>query len=229
MLADGFPPGKMDCSNGCPISEKVRSIVYWRQPIVTGVILTLLLIVEFSFMCLSAISFIAYIGLALLVSVNLLRMYYHFVAKTENNFVRCFVSLKCREYLEREITVPQDKAEKVSRRLTEVLNKGLTRTREIFLLTDPAASVKCIFFVYFQFAVLLYLLTYIGAQFNFLTLCILFTFGVFCVPKFYERYQPEIDKMIELAKSKVDMVSSQVKTHLEKLPIIGGGRKEKTQ
>ncbi|CAH8444839.1 Reticulon-like protein [Schistosoma haematobium] len=213
MLADGFPPGKMDCSNGCPISEKVRSIVYWRQPIVTGVILTLLLIVEFSFMCLSAISFIAYIGLALLVSVNLLRMYYHFVAKTENNFVR--------EYLEREITVPQDKAEKVSRRLTEVLNKGLTRTREIFLLTDPAASVK--------FAVLLYLLTYIGAQFNFLTLCILFTFGVFCVPKFYERYQPEIDKMIELAKSKVDMVSSQVKTHLEKLPIIGGGRKEKTQ
>ncbi|CAH8445546.1 unnamed protein product [Schistosoma curassoni] len=213
MLADGFPPGKMDCSNGCPISEKVRSIVYWRQPIVTGVILTFLLIVEFSFMCLSAISFIAYIGLALLVSVNLLRMYYHFVAKTENNFVR--------EYLEREITVPQDKAEKVSRRLTEVLNKGLTRTREIFLLTDPAASVK--------FAVLLYLLTYIGAQFNFLTLCILFTFGVFCVPKFYERYQPEIDKMIELAKSKVDMVSSQVKTHLEKLPIIGGGRKEKTQ
>ncbi|CAH8442665.1 unnamed protein product [Schistosoma mattheei] len=193
MLADGFPPGKMDCSNGCPISEKVRSIVYWRQPIVTGVILTLLLIVEFSFMCLSAISFIAYVGLALLVSVNLLRMYYHFVAKTENNFVR--------EYLEREITVPQDKAEKVSRRLTEVLNKGLTRTREIFLLTDPAASVK--------FAVLLYLLTYIGAQFNFLTLCILFTFGVFCVPKFYERYQPEIDKMIELAKSKVDMVSSQ--------------------
>ncbi|CAH8479931.1 unnamed protein product [Schistosoma bovis] len=193
MLADGFPPGKMDCSNGCPISEKVRSIVYWRQPIVTGVILTLLLIVEFSFMCLSAISFIAYIGLALLVSVNLLRMYYHFVAKTENNFVR--------EYLEREITVPQDRAEKVSRRLTEVLNKGLTRTREIFLLTDPAASVK--------FAVLLYLLTYIGAQFNFLTLCILFTFGVFCVPKFYERYQPEIDKMIELAKSKVDMVSSQ--------------------
>ncbi|CAH8477900.1 unnamed protein product [Schistosoma bovis] len=193
MLADGFPPGKMDCSNGCPISEKVRSIVYWRQPIVTGVILTLLLIVEFSFMCLSAISFIAYVGLALLVSVNLLRMYYHFVAKTENNFVR--------EYLEREITVPQDRAEKVSRRLTEVLNKGLTRTREIFLLTDPAASVK--------FAVLLYLLTYIGAQFNFLTLCILFTFGVFCVPKFYERYQPEIDKMIELAKSKVDMVSSQ--------------------
>ncbi|CAH8477916.1 unnamed protein product [Schistosoma bovis] len=173
MLADGFPPGKMDCSNGCPISEKVRSIVYWRQPIVTGVILTLLLIVEFSFMCLSAISFIAYVGLALLVSVNLLRMYYHFVAKTENNFVR--------EYLEREITVPQDRAEKVSRRLTEVLNKGLTRTREIFLLTDPAASVK--------FAVLLYLLTYIGAQFNFLTLCILFTFGVFCVPKFYERYQ----------------------------------------
>ena len=62
--------------------------MYWRQPIVTGVILTLLLIVEFSFMCLSAISFIAYIGLALLVSVNLLRMYYHFVAKTENNFVR---------------------------------------------------------------------------------------------------------------------------------------------
>ncbi|VDP52906.1 unnamed protein product [Schistosoma margrebowiei] len=203
----------MDCSNGCPISEKVRSIVYWRQPIVTGVILTLLLIVEFSFMCLSAISFIAYIGLALLVSVNLLRMYYHFVAKTENNFVR--------EYLEREITVPQDKAEKVSRRLTEVLNKGLTRTREIFLLTDPAASVK--------FAVLLYLLTYIGAQFNFLTLCVLFTFGVFCVPKFYERYQPEIDKMIELAKSKIDMVSSQVKTHLEKLPIIGSGRKEKAQ
>ncbi|CAH8488634.1 unnamed protein product [Schistosoma rodhaini] len=213
MLADGVTPGKMACSDGCPMAEKVRSIVYWRQPIVTGVILTLLLIVEFSFMCLSAISFIAYIGLALLVSVNLLRMYYHFVAKTENNFVS--------EYLEREITVPQDKAEKVSRRLTEVLNKGLIRTREIFLLTDPAASVK--------FAVLLYLLTYIGAQFNFLTLCILFTFGVFCVPKFYERYQPEIDKMIELAKSKIHMVSSQVKTHLEKLPIIGSGLKEKTQ
>ncbi|KAH8854389.1 Reticulon-4 isoform 2 [Schistosoma japonicum] len=214
MLSNGVTSGKMSCADSCPMAEKVRSIIYWRHPIITGVILTLLLIVEFSFMCLSAISFIAYIGLSLLVSVNLVRMYYHFVAKTENNFVR--------EYLEREITVPQDKAEKVSRRLTEVINKGLVRTREIFLLTDPAASIK--------FAVLLYLLTYIGAQFNFLTLCILFTFGIFCVPKFYERYQPEIDKILELAKSKIDMVVSQVKSQIEKLPIIGGGgRKEKAQ
>ncbi|CAH8478007.1 unnamed protein product [Heterobilharzia americana] len=158
----------MTCSGNCPMTDKVRSIIYWRKPMISGVVLALLLTMEFSLMCFSAISFIAYIGLALLVAVNLMRMYYHFVAKTEQNFIR--------EYLEREITVPEDKAANVSRRLTEVVNKGLIRTREIFLLTDPAASVK--------FAVLLYLLTYIGAQFNFLTICTLFTFGVFCVPKF---------------------------------------------
>nr|CAH8829510.1 unnamed protein product [Trichobilharzia regenti] len=185
--------GQMACSKNCPMAEKVRSIIYWRKPIVTGAVLAVLLTVEFSFMCLSAISFVAYIGLALLVSVNLMRLYYQFIAKTEQNFIR--------EYLEREITVPEEKAVNVARRLSEVVNKGIVRTREIFLLTDPGASIK--------FAVLLYLLTYIGAQFNFLTLCVLFTIGIFCVPKFYERYQPEIDKMMELAKSKLAVVSSQ--------------------
>ncbi|CAH8831919.1 unnamed protein product [Trichobilharzia szidati] len=212
MSGKDLTPGQMACSTNCPMAEKVRSIIYWRKPIITGVVLAVLLTVEFSFMCLSAISFVAYIGLALLVAVNLMRLYYQFIAKTEQNFIR--------EYLEREITVPEEKAVNVARRLSEVMNKGIVRTRQIFLLTDPGASIK--------FAVILYLLTYIGAQFNFLTLCVLFTFGIFCVPKFYERYQPEIDKMMELAKSKLDVVSSQIKTQIEKLPIIGG-RKQKTQ
>ncbi|RTG87500.1 uncharacterized protein DC041_0000624, partial [Schistosoma bovis] len=103
---------------------------------------------------------------------------WHIIILILTNLSRCFVSLKCREYLEREITVPQDRAEKVSRRLTEVLNKGLTRTREIFLLTDPAASVKSL------------LASFVCRSF---------------------------------------MSATKVKTHLEKLPIIGGGRKEKTQ
>ncbi|CAH8831921.1 unnamed protein product [Trichobilharzia szidati] len=216
MSGKDLTPGQMACSTNCPMAEKalmeLRSIIYWRKPIITGVVLAVLLTVEFSFMCLSAISFVAYIGLALLVAVNLMRLYYQFIAKTEQNFIR--------EYLEREITVPEEKAVNVARRLSEVMNKGIVRTRQIFLLTDPGASIK--------FAVILYLLTYIGAQFNFLTLCVLFTFGIFCVPKFYERYQPEIDKMMELAKSKLDVVSSQIKTQIEKLPIIGG-RKQKTQ
>lgn len=54
--------------------------------------------------------------------------------------------------------------------------------------TYTTTNRQCIFFVYFQFAVLLYLLTYIGAQFNFLTLCILCKFlfndnPVLCIPK----------------------------------------------
>ncbi|KAA3672292.1 uncharacterized protein DEA37_0005032, partial [Paragonimus westermani] len=171
---------------------EVKSLVYWHKPLHSAVVLIVLLAIQFSFLCFSAISIVAYSGFLLLVSVNLCRLYYHYIAKTENKLIR--------DYLERDIALPKERIADATRRLTDHANDFLVQARDIFLLTNVGVSLK--------FGVLLYVLTYVGAFFNFLTLCIVATLLVFFVPKFYESYQSEIDRLCKTTKEMTNKVMS---------------------
>lgn len=56
-----------------------------------------------------------------------------------------------REFLEREISIPEDRLVDISRRLTDMLNRQLLFTRDIFLLTNFGASVKVSFVTVLRF------------------------------------------------------------------------------
>ncbi|KAF6778012.1 hypothetical protein AHF37_02308 [Paragonimus kellicotti] len=198
-----------DC---CPMKTEIKSLVYWHKPLHSAAVLIALLAVQFSFLCFSAISIVAYFGFLLLVSVNLCRLYYHYIAKTESEFVK--------DYLERDIVLPKERIADATRRLTDHANDFLVQARDIFLLTNVGASLK--------FGVLLYVLTYVGACFNFLTLCIVATLLAFFIPKFYESYQSEIDRLCKATKDMTNKVMSQISAQLDKLPVLGS-RKQKAQ
>ncbi|KAA0196412.1 Reticulon protein [Fasciolopsis buskii] len=168
----------------CPVKEEVRSLIYWRHPIRSAIVLVSLLVVEISFLCLSAISLLAYAGILLLIIINGLRLYYQHIAKTENKMF-----------------------------------KQLLFTRDIFLLTNFGASVK--------FGIVLYLMTYVGARFNFLTICIIATLVAFIVPKFYECYQSEIDRGLELIRKKANVACTKIGDQLNKLPVFGTKKEKK--
>ncbi|CAL8079844.1 unnamed protein product [Calicophoron daubneyi] len=211
-MSTGSPDSGPKVVEKCPMKEEARSLIFWRKPVRSGIVLAVLLAFQFSFVYLSAISVVAYAGLLLFASTNFYRLYYQYIAKSESKLIK--------EYIEREISLPEDRIADVSLRLTDMLNRWIAQAREIFLLTNIAASVK--------FGVLLYLMTYVGARFNFLTLCILGTVLVFSVPKFYESYQREIDHAWDIVREKLDKVVSLMNSQLNKVPGLGS-RKQKAQ
>ena len=74
-----------------------------------------------------------------------------------------------------------------------------------------------------KFALVLWLLTYVGSLFNGLTLVILAVVGLFTLPKVYETHQEKIDQNLDLVKGKINDVVDKVQAVL---PI---GKKAKSQ
>ncbi|CAB1312784.1 unnamed protein product [Coregonus sp. 'balchen'] len=74
-------------------------------------------------------------------------------------------------------------------------NTTVIELRRLFLVEDLVDSLK--------FAVLMWILTYVGALFNGLTLLILGLVGMFSFPIIYEKYQVQIDHYVGMANKQV--------------------------
>lgn len=124
---------------------------------------------------------------------------------------------KHREYLEHDVTVTTEKVHEVADLTAAKLNASLVELRRLFLVEDLVDSVK--------FALVLWLLTYVGSLFNGLTLVILgnsslslqhysmnlltrfyilAVVGLFTLPKVYETHQEKIDQNLDLVKGKIN-------------------------
>ncbi|VEL25405.1 unnamed protein product [Protopolystoma xenopodis] len=134
----------------------VMDLIYWRQPASSGLLFGGLLLLQLSLILYSVISVFAYACLLCLLLVTSARFYYSFIVKSEEN--------PFSKYLNQEIKIPHETSEKWARLGIDHLNDLISRIRSILLITNVMES--------FKFGILLYLLTYVGARFNFLTLCI---------------------------------------------------------
>ena len=67
-----------------------------------------------------------------------------------------------------------------------------------------------------KFGLSLYVMTYVGAFFNLLTLAILTWIGVFTAPRLYMSHQAELDELAGKAVGKVNEVKTKV---MESLPV----------
>ena len=92
------------------------------------------------------------------------------------------VLTQCRsEYLEVEITPPNERVHQMVDVVLKHVNAVLRKLRSVFLVEDIIDSLK--------FVVLFWVLTYIGAWFNGLTLVILSYLSAFSLPIVYEDAQ----------------------------------------
>jgi len=152
-----------------------------------------------SMMYFSFISVVAYFALALLTVTLGFRLYktvMGMVQKTNDGH-------PFQDLLSVDTTVTPEKGHELSDKVVSELNCCTTSLKDLFLVKDIFESVK------FGFA--LYLLTYLGAWFNTMTLVIMGYVALFTLPKVYEQNKEKIDEVLGQVKEKVGEISAKVK------------------
>jgi len=180
------------------LDPRVVELIYWRDVKKSGIVFGSVLFLLLSLCCNSLISVVAYLSLAVLtvtISFRVYRTVLQAVQKTgDGNPFKGF--------LETDIEIPRDKVNAIVDHVIDHMDKCHDVLRRLFLVEDLVDSIK--------FAVMLWLLTYIGGWFNGLTLLILAFIGLFSIPKVYELHQEKIDNYIDLVNKQVKDVMTKV-------------------
>lgn len=189
--------------------QKVVDLLHWRDLKQSGLVFGSVLLLLFSLTQFSVVSVIAYLALAVLsatVSFRIYKSVLQAVQKTDEGH-------PFKAYLEVEIALSADQISKYVDKTQLYINTTMKELRRLFLVQDLVDSIK--------FAVLMWLLTYVGALFNGLTLLILAVVSMFSVPVVYEKYQTQIDQYLGLVRTQVNSIMGKIR---EKVP--GAKKKE---
>ncbi|XP_062252990.1 reticulon-1a isoform X1 [Platichthys flesus] len=189
--------------------QKAIDLLYWRNVKQSGAVFSSVLLLLFSLTQFSVVSVGAYLALAALsatVSFRIYKSVLQAVQKTDEGH-------PFKGYLEIEIALSQDQISKYADKILLYTNTCMKELRRLFLVQDLVDSLK--------FAVLMWLLTYVGALFNGLTLLILAVVSMFTMPVVYEKHQAQIDQYVGLIRTQVNSVVGKIQA---KIP--GAKRKE---
>ncbi|KAI4568307.1 hypothetical protein MJT46_008105 [Ovis ammon polii x Ovis aries] len=169
-------------------------LLYWRDIKQTGIVFGSFLLLLFSLTQFSVVSVVAYLALAALSATISFRIYksvLQAVQKTDEGH-------PFKAYLELEITLSQEQIQKYTDCLQFYVNNTLKELRRLFLVQDLVDSLK--------FAVLMWLLTYVGALFNGLTLLLMAVVSMFTLPVVYVKHQAQIDQYLGLVRTHINAV-----------------------
>ncbi|XP_062406545.1 reticulon-1b isoform X2 [Sardina pilchardus] len=183
--------------------QKAMELLYWRDLKQSGLLFGSVLLLLFSLTQFSVVSVGAYLALAALSATISFRVYksvLQAVQKTDEGH-------PFKSYLDMEISLSQDQMQRYAENVQYYLNSMLKELRRLFLVQDLVDSLK--------FAVLMWLLTYVGALFNGLTLLIMAVVSMFSMPVVYEKYQAQIDQYLGLIRTQVNSVVGKIQ---EKIP-----------
>ncbi|XP_042565607.1 reticulon-1a isoform X2 [Clupea harengus] len=175
-------------------------ILYWRDPRKTGVLAGSVLLLLVSLSRFSVLSVTAHVALAVLsvtISVRAYRSLLQALQKKDEGH-------PFKSYLEFEVALTPEQMSSYIEKLQLYLNISLVELRRLFLVQDLLDSIK--------FAVLMWLLTYLGAVFNGLTLLILAVVTMFTLPVVYEKYQTQIDHCLGMVKTNVQLILAKIKS-----------------
>ncbi|KAI5710507.1 hypothetical protein M8J76_013662 [Diaphorina citri] len=182
-----------------PERGPVESLVYWRDPKISGAVFGVSLAVLISLAYYSLISVVANLALLVLVGAIGFRIYKSILqAVQKTNEGHPF-----KEYLELDISLPADKVKAATEAAISHADATLLELRRIFLVEDFVDSIK--------FVIILWTFTYVGSWFNGLTLVIIGFVALFTLPKVYENNKATIDANLEVVQGKIAEITSKVK------------------
>ncbi|XP_072347707.1 reticulon-1a isoform X4 [Scyliorhinus torazame] len=191
-------------------TSSVIDLLYWHDIKQTGIVFGSVLLLLFSLTQFSVVSVIAYLALAALSATISFRIYksvLQAVQKTDEGH-------PFKAYLDMDATLSEEQIQKYADSALVYVNCTVKELRRLFLVLDLVDSLK--------FAVLMWLLTYVGAIFNGLTLMIMAVVSMFTLPVVYEKYQAQIDQYLGLVRTHVNSVVAKIQA---KIP----GAKRKTE
>ncbi|XP_036379029.1 reticulon-3-B-like isoform X3 [Megalops cyprinoides] len=199
--SQGF--GDANSAPGRDSKLSVRDLVLWRDPRKTGVVFGVSLLVLLSLATFSVISVVSYLLLALLCVTITFRVYKSVIqAVQKSNEGHPFKAL-----MEKDVTIPTETFRKHTDIALAHLNRSIRQLRRLFLVEDLVDSLKL--------AIVMWLLTYVGAIFNGITLLILADILVFSSPLVYEKYKTQIDRYVAMVRNQIDTTLAKLQ---EKLP-----------
>jgi len=179
--------------------DGLNSLVYWDNPRDSGIAFGSVLVCLLAVRYISLISVVGNLALALVTATMSFRIYKSVLAAVNKSSE----GHPFKQYLELDVTLPSDKVAQVTDCLLTSLNNILTRLKTIFLVEDIIESIK--------FAVVMYLLTYVGAIANGLTLIILTWVSIFAAPKIYKDNQKQIDEALLPLQTKLADLQAKIK------------------
>jgi len=188
-------------TEGCwmkTVDPRVLDIIYWRDLKTTGVVFGSMMFVLLSLSCCSLLSVLAYLSLAILTVTFSFRVYKSVMqAVQKTNDGHPFKKL-----LDLEIRLSDDVVQAAAQKIADNMNNCCAELRRLYLVGDYIDSLK--------FGLLLWLLTYVGAWFNGMTLIILVVVSIFTIPKVYETYQGPIDQNVNLVRAQLNKIMAQI-------------------
>ncbi|XP_071334311.1 reticulon-3 isoform X3 [Trachinotus anak] len=190
----------------------VKDLIHWRDPKKSGLVFGLSMLLLLSLAAFSVISVASYLLLALLCVTITFRIYKSVVqAVQKSNEGHPFKTL-----IDKDVSIPPETFRKHVDASLTYINRALKQMSRLFLVEDLVDSLKL--------AVVMWLLTYVGAVFNGITILILANILLFAVPPVYEKNKTQIDQYIDVARTQVNTTIAKLQ---EKLP--GAVKRSKTE
>ncbi|XP_035265535.1 reticulon-3 isoform X2 [Anguilla rostrata] len=210
--SEGLVDGKNSSSSSKDSKFSVRDLVYWRDPKKSGVVFGTSLLLLLSLAAFSVISVASYLLLALLCVTIAFRVYKSVVQAVQKSGD----GHPFKELMDKDVSIAPETFRKHVDSCLSHVNRALKHLSRLFLVEDLVDSLKL--------AVLMWLMTYVGAVFNGITILILADVLLFTVPLVYEKNKTQIDHYIDVVRTQFNTIVSKLQ---EKLP--GAAKRSKVE
>ncbi|XP_041092429.1 reticulon-2-like isoform X2 [Polyodon spathula] len=180
----------------------VSELIYWKDSKRTGAVFTGLVVALLSLSQFSIISVISNLAFLLMCVTLGMRLY----TKVLQVLNKSDGASPFQKFLDMDISLSQKQAQSYVDRVISMGNSAAIELRRLALIEDFIDSLK--------FAVLMYMLTYIGAVFNALTLLIIAVICAFSLPLLYRQHQVQIDKYVELVRAQLSDIRAKIQAKI---------------
>ncbi|XP_078001995.1 reticulon-2 isoform X5 [Phascolarctos cinereus] len=176
----------------------VAELLYWRDTRTSGVVFTGIMVSLLCLLHFSIVSVASHLALALLAITISLRVYH----KALQAVHRGDGANPFQAYLDVDLSLSREQTARYTEQITDHVVSGVTLLRHLFLVEDLVDSLKL--------ALLFYILTFVGAVFNGLTLLILGVISAFTFPLLYRQHQAQIDQYVGLVNSQLSYIKAKI-------------------
>ncbi|KAM6223643.1 reticulon-2 [Rhynchocyon petersi] len=180
----------------------VADLLYWKDTRTSGAVFTGLMVSLLCLLHFSIVSVAAHVALLLLCGTISLRVY----RKVLQAVHRGDGANPFQAYLDVDLTLTQEQTERLSKQIASRVVSAVIQLRHFFLVEDLVDSLKL--------ALLFYILTFVGAVFNGLTLLILGVIGLFTFPLLYRQHQVQIDQYVGLVTNQLSHIKAKIRAKI---------------
>ncbi|CAF93345.1 unnamed protein product [Tetraodon nigroviridis] len=184
------------------LTNAVLQLVHWKEPKKTAAAFGASLLILVSVATLSVISVVSYLLLTCLCVTITFRVYKSVIqAVQKSDDGHPFRSL-----LDRDISVSSEWIRALADQSLVYVNWFVSQTRRLILVEDLVDSLKV--------ATVMWVMTYVGAIFNGVTLLIIADIIFFTTPLIYKKKKAQIDRYVELIQSRVEETKHKLQDRL---------------